>query len=139
MELSTGMEKKFELLSNAENLAAFRKDLKALLTGSGLDEKRMHEVTLAVDEALANVIRHGYDTPAGKIEVYFRNFEDRVEILIRDFGRKFDPTQMPAPELPPRKPGGLGIYFIRTVMDKVEYTVGLQNANELLLTKHKVS
>ena len=138
MELSLGMEKKFELLSNTENLVLFRKDLKLLLASSGLDEKRMHDVTLAVDEALANVIRHGYDTPSGKIEVFFRDFDDRIEILIRDFGRSFDPTQMPAPELPPRKPGGLGIYFIRTVMDKVEYCRGIKNANELLLTKHKV-
>lgn len=132
------MEKKFELLSNTDNLVLFRKDLKLLLASSGLDEKRMHDVTLAVDEALANVIRHGYDTPSGKIEVFFRDFDDRIEILIRDFGRSFDPTQMPAPELPPRKPGGLGIYFIRTVMDKVEYCRGIKNANELLLTKHKV-
>lgn len=132
-----GEEHKFEMQAKAENLASFRKELRELLATSGLDEKKIHEVTLAVDEAMANVIRHGYQGECGKIEVFFRNFGDRVEVLIRDYGKCFDPTQIPAPELPPRKPGGLGVYFIRTVMDKVQYCIGDHQSNELLLTKYK--
>lgn len=134
-----GDEHKFELQAKAENLASFRKELGELLVLSGLDEKKKHEVTLAVDEAMANVIRHGYQGSCGPIEIFFRNYADRIEVLIRDFGKCFDPTQIPAPELPPKKPGGLGVYFIRTVMDKVQYCVGHNQSNELLLTKYKAS
>lgn len=132
-------EHKFEMQAKAESLPAFRKELGELLAFSGLNEKKKHEVTLAVDEAMANVIRHGYQGACGPIEVFFRNYADRVEVLIRDFGKCFDPTQIPTPELPPRKPGGLGVYFIRTVMDKVQYCIGHNQSNELLLTKYKAA
>lgn len=132
-------EHKFEILSRKEDLTLFRTALKPLLLDSGLSEKKIHEVTLAVDEVLANVARHGYRGECGRIELVYKDYPDRIEVLIRDFGKCFDPTQMPEPELPPRKPGGLGIYFIKTVMDQVHYARGENNCNELLLTKRKGS
>ena len=60
------------------------------------------------------------------------------EILIRDFGKKFDPSAVKQPKLPPDKPGGLGLYFIKKLMDKVEYR-WIENpaGNEIYLAKFK--
>ncbi len=131
------MTKAFELVSGAKQLAPFRADLRSALSKTGLSEKAVGQVVLAVDEAFTNVIRHSYRGKEGKIQIEFRDCPDRVEITIRDFGKKFDPTQMPKPELPPKKPGGLGIYFIKTLMDKVEYDGGCEDGNRLCLTKYK--
>ncbi|HTL47468.1 MAG TPA: ATP-binding protein [Verrucomicrobiae bacterium] len=132
------MEKKFELKSCSHDLAQFRQQLKELLSGAGFNEKKSGEVTLAVDEALTNIIRHGYGHEKGRVEVAFHDYQDRVEIRIRDFGKKFDPTKVAPPKLPPTKPGGLGIYFIHTLMDKVEYQSLAPDTNELHLTKMKI-
>lgn len=131
------MEKTFEFFSRSSDLSRFREQLKDLLDQSGMSEKKGGEVTLAVDEALTNIVRHGYGHDQGRVAVTFRDLGDRVEILIADNGKQFDPTKAPPPELPPTKPGGLGIYFINTLMDKVAYQARDPHTNELHLTKLK--
>lgn len=131
------MTQAFEFVSDAKHLAPFRAALRNALSKAGLREKAVGEVALAVDEALTNVIRHAYGGKEGKIQIEFKDYPDRVEIAVRDFGTKFDPTAMPMPELPPKKPGGLGIYFIKTLMDKVAYDKGCKDGNRLCLTKYK--
>ena len=131
------MEKIFELTAESERLAAFRETLRLVLEGTGLTEKAVGEVILAVDEALTNVVRHSYGGGPGKIEVRFRDRADRVEITVRDFGKPFDPSQVPLPDLPPKKAGGLGVYFMKTLMDKVECDAKISKGNLLTLTKYK--
>jgi serine/threonine-protein kinase RsbW len=131
------MKKEFNLTCSSSSLTNFREELRTLLSGAGLSERKSGEVILAMDEALANISRHGYENGGGSIEVLFEDCGSKVEILIRDYGKKFDPTQAPEPELPPQRPGGLGIYFIKTVMDSVQYKAGPSGENQLLLTKLK--
>jgi len=131
--------KRLDLNATSEELASVRPQLREYLNQLGLDSKKVDEVALAVDETLSNILRHAYGGKQGKVEVVIEDFDDRVEIRIRDFGKKFDLTQMPPPELPPVKPGGLGIHFIRTVMDKVAYDTACCDGNRLCLTKYKKS
>lgn len=131
------MRKDFTLTCTITSLTRFRDNLRELLAEAGLSEKKCGEVILALDEVLANISRHGYENEEGRIEVTFDDLGSKIEILVRDYGKKFDPTLAPDPELPPQKPGGLGIYFIRTVMDQVLYRSGPSGENELLLTKLK--
>ena len=131
------MEKKYELRSEAGALAPFRTKLRAWLQKAGLDEKKAGEVILAADEALANICRHAYPDKPGKIFITLQDEKDRIEIQIEDSGKKFDPLQMPDPELPPVKPGGLGIYFMKKLMDQVVYDETHQQGNLLKLVKFK--
>ncbi len=132
-----GEEKIFELVSDARQLAPFRSNLRTQLFKSGFSEKPIAEIVLAVDEVVVNIIRHSYAGKEGKIIIHYRDFSNRIEIAIRDHGKKFDPMKLPPPELPPKKPGGLGIYFVKTLMDKVEYDPSLPDGNQLTLTKFK--
>jgi len=136
-KVNKSMEKKFEFFSTSKDLTQFRDSLKSLLAAAGLGEKKEGEIILAVDEALTNIVRHAYGHDTGLITVMFFDYEDRIEIFIRDSGKLFDPTKMPPPELPPKKPGGLGIYFIQKLMDKVVYQSVPPAVNELQLTKFK--
>lgn len=131
------MEKEFRLMSDAVDLEGFRKDLKELLQKAEMPEPLLQELLLAVGEALTNIIRHAYRGKAGDIRIHFKDAGDRVEIVLRDYGDKFDPSRIPEADLPPSKPGGLGLYLIRKLTDKVEYDPSCETGNRLVLTKFK--
>ena len=131
------MEKRFELNASSEVLSPFRKELRQILNQAGWEKKTTEEILLAVDEALTNIIRHAYQGKSGKMTISVLAADDKIEIVLEDFGRKFDPTQVPSPELPRHKPGGLGVHFIRTIMDQMIYDDQCQVGNRLRLIKHK--
>jgi anti-sigma regulatory factor (Ser/Thr protein kinase) len=84
------------------------------------------DLCLAADEALANIILHGYGEDAKspiRLDVHVTG--DTLVLEVEDSGPPFDPLQAPPPKLdiPPeeRRPGGLGIFLIRSVTHEVEY------------------
>ena len=92
------MEKRFELIASSEVLSPLRKELRHLLGQEGWEKKTVEEVLLAVDEALTNIIRHAYQGKSGKMTVAVDISSDKIEIVLEDQGKKFDPTQVPTPE-----------------------------------------
>lgn len=95
----------------------------------GLNDDEIGSVLLALDEALTNVIRHGYDGPCEKsILISFQGFGEadgtacRLEIVIRDYGRQVELERIKSRDLEDIRPGGLGVHIIQSVMDEVEYS-----------------
>jgi anti-sigma regulatory factor (Ser/Thr protein kinase) len=93
---------------------------------AGCSDKLVFAVQLAVDEACSNTILYGYpDGEAGTITVACTVDDETVRVTITDDGVAFDPLTAPPPllDIPAeeRPIGGLGIHFIRTVMDSVAY------------------
>jgi len=131
------VEKRFELIASSEILPPLRKELRELFIEAGWEKKSVEETLLAIDEALTNVIRHAYQGQAGKIDVRVDVSPEKIEVVMEDRGRKFDPTQVPSPELPRHKPGGLGVHFIRTIMDHMSYERLEPDVNRLRLIKHR--
>ena len=131
------MEKRFELIASSEILSPFRKELRQILNQAGWEKKTVEEILLAVDEALTSIIRHAYQKKAGKMAVTVKISDATIEIVLEDWGQRFDPTQVPPPELPRHKPGGLGVHFIRTIMDQMIYDDQFTEGNRLRLIKHK--
>ncbi len=125
-----------ELPARAEALPPFRTQLQTWLQNAGAPQKASSEILVAVQEALTNIVRHAYGGKEGKIDVCYEDQGDRIEIILRDYGQPFDPSKIPAPELPPVKPGGLGLYLIKTLMDQVEYQKN-HEGNSLRLVKFK--
>jgi serine/threonine-protein kinase RsbW len=81
-------------------------------------------VTLAVREAAANAVSHGNRMRAGtQVRVRVRLHPDRLEIVVRDDGEGFDPTDLPDPLAPSNllKPSGRGIFLMRNLMDEVSF------------------
>jgi len=106
----------------------------------GLDEHTAWQVQLAVDEAATNIIQHGYDAEApGEIELQWRVENDRLVVTLRDSGRRFNPDNIPAPDitspLEERQAGGLGLYLMGQLMDAVEFTFGDPRGNYLTMSK----
>jgi anti-sigma regulatory factor (Ser/Thr protein kinase) len=86
----------------------------------------VNALQVAVDEIVTNAITHGYGPGVrGEIAVRLRRCSDSVVLEIEDDGVPFDPLQAPPPDLglpaAERPIGGLGIHFVRNLMDEVSY------------------
>jgi anti-sigma regulatory factor (Ser/Thr protein kinase) len=74
-----------------------------------------------MDEALANVMRHGYKGQRdGRIwiSVWTHENPEALEIVIEDLGASVDPAKIRGRDLDDVRPGGLGVHFIRHTMDE---------------------
>jgi anti-sigma regulatory factor (Ser/Thr protein kinase) len=99
----------------------------------------IYSLNLALEEALANIISYGYDDQDHhEIEIALVKDKATLTVTITDDGHEYDPTlkidpdiSLPAEE---RQIGGLGIFLIKKIMDKVEYQ-RKENRNHLILTK----
>jgi len=132
------------LPSNREVLKAVRSTIASLAEVVGFSSTDSCAVTRAVDEALANIIRHAYRSQRGRpIDVVCRHIHTRsngkrragLEITLVDYGPAVDPTQLRARSLDEIKPGGLGLHWIRASMDSVTY-IRAQSANRLRLVRY---
>jgi serine/threonine-protein kinase RsbW len=65
-----------------------------------------------------------------------------LKIDLTDFGRSFDPGNVSPPDLfaliEGRKDGGFGVYFIKKLVDSIEYTA-TEDGNKMTLTKYLVA
>jgi sigma-B regulation protein RsbU (phosphoserine phosphatase) len=102
-----------------------------------LPDKQTYRLRLAVEELVANVLTHGKAPDlvelAGGVDPH------RVWLRMVDSAAAFDPTAAAAPTdldrpLAHRKPGGLGLYLARSMVDEMSYEyVGGRNRTTIVL------
>lgn len=110
---------------------------------AGFDKDLIFHVQMAVDEACSNVIEHAYQgQDEGEITLSCDCKDREWVIAIHDTGCSFDPDTVPDPNLSANlddiKTGGLGLFFIRQLMDEVEFTFDEQDGNRLRMVKREV-
>jgi anti-sigma regulatory factor (Ser/Thr protein kinase) len=97
------------------------------------------DVCIALDEILTNITDYAYiDDAEHEIHIRFEALDNVLEAVIEDGGAPFNPLAIPAPDvsapLHERRVGGVGIHFVRNLMDEVVYDrVG--DRNRLVLRK----
>jgi len=135
------MPKQWELTVDGrlENLATITEFVTKAAQASGLNEKALFEVQLAVDEACTNAIEHGYgEEKNGEIALCCECAEGDFVVTIRDNARPFEPDAVPSPDitcsLDKRQDRGLGLYFMRQLMDEVCFHFTAEG-NELTMVK----
>lgn len=135
------MPKQWELIvdSRLNNLAAIAEFVIKAARACGLNDKATFEVQMAVDEACANVIQHGYgEEEKGEIALRCECAEGDFVVTIRDNARTFEPDAVPPPDLEcclaERGNGGLGLYFMRKLMDEVCFHFDTEG-NKLTMVK----
>lgn len=92
----------------------------------GFSEGTLQRIELVAEEALVNVFVHGYPRNPGQVEVRCVVADDpSLTIEIRDTGVSFDPLSLANPDvesdLTKRKIGGMGVFLIRKMTDRVAY------------------
>jgi serine/threonine-protein kinase RsbW len=111
-------------------------------SGFGIDE--IFQIELACDEACTNVIEHAYGgEEKGDILVTWDFSAGAFTITIVDEGRPFDPDEVPKPKIPVNADdleelqiGGLGIHFMRKLMDEVHFHMDNKQGNRLVMVKY---
>ena len=99
----------------------------------------VYDVQLALEEILTNVITHGYpDDHVHHISIRLNVGDGTVTAEIVDDGRPFNPLEAPRPDLTAgireRTVGGLGVHFVRQLMDHMEYSRG-EGKNRLVVQR----
>ena len=121
---------KLSLLSDPRMLCAVRAALGEVAVVFGFKDAEVRSIVLAVDEALANVIRHAYQGAFDRpIQVSFYRGQvkaegaarDALKIQIVDRGVPVKHERLVGRSLDDIRPGGLGLHFIRETMDSVTF------------------
>lgn len=115
---------------------------------AGFDENTIFHLELCCDEASTNIIEHAYgEEGVGNIVISYKVSDDDFTIVMRDNGEAFDPGAVPPPpaisssdasaeEITSQlRIGGLGLHFIRNLMDEVYFTTDRRQGNELVMVK----
>jgi len=108
----------------------------------GFPDDDIANIVLAVDEACTNIIKHAYGGATnGTIEIDVRRKGKTFSIHIKDNGKAFNPDGIEPPNLRQHltefRRGGLGVYLMRRLMDKVEYAIHPGKSNEVTLVKYR--
>ncbi len=130
-----------------DNLDEIRMFVGEAARDCGLESAQIYAVQLAVDEASSNIIEHAYGGESQElIECTCTLTPTRLIITLKDCGIHFDPSQIDDPDLTSgieeRQPGGLGLYFMRQLMDEVTFTIvpgqgEVKDCNILTMVKNK--
>ena len=125
-EIPCEPDMRLDMYSQARLLAPARAMVASVAQRIGFNEVDAGQISLALDEALSNIINHGYEgRPDGRICVSVCDERSpappRIRIIIEDRGRQVEPEVIRARDLDDVRPGGLGVFIIRAIMDDVTY------------------
>jgi serine/threonine-protein kinase RsbW len=134
--------KEITILNETKFLASVREGVREVVTLGRFPEGELNRLTLAVDEAVTNIMEHAYQHDLEgreKIEVSLAANDSEFTACVRDWGQSFSPLDVPAPNLEQHvKQGrkhGLGVFLIKQIMDEVSYTTNDEGRNELCMIK----
>jgi serine/threonine-protein kinase RsbW len=126
--------------SRVQRLSQIADFIEQAARASGLNDAQVYDVQMAVDEACTNVIEHAYHGRGdGMIDIVCEKRGKDFIVTIQDFGERFNPKKIAPPRtrapLLGRNIGGLGIFFMRKLMDKVDFDFSSKHGNRLTMVK----
>ena len=131
-----------QMLSDPMLLSGAREMVLWVARRTGFNELDCSQIALAVDEALCNVFRHGYDrSTEGTIWMSIwpkagtETEQGSIKIVIEDEAKQVDPEGIKSRDLDDIRPGGLGVHIIKEVMDHAVYEKRPQVGMRLTMTK----
>ena len=134
------MQQVLNIRNDIQSLPLVNEWIKQCCEEAGLGLDWVMKFQLVIEEMVSNVIFYAYDSQQQEaaIELRFTWEAGTVSILLRDWGKPFDPTAKEDPDITlsvdDRPIGGLGIFMVKQLMDEVRYErVGSSN----LLTLQK--
>ncbi|MDF2578205.1 MAG: rsbW [Chlamydiales bacterium] len=124
-------------LEELENIIKF---VSELATHAKLPQAEIGHIQVAVEEVFTNIVNHSSILPDDeKVNVtYSFDPQGTTEITLSDSGKAFNPLSFPILDInasaEERSVGGLGIFFMKSLMNDVQYH-RIDNRNELKLVK----
>lgn len=127
--------------ARAEYIDMVRLTLFGIANKAGFSYEEIEDMKVAVTEACTNVVLHAYsDQQPGAVDICFELEKEGISIRIKDEGKsfKYEPVANKSVSLHDKKlsevtAGGLGIFMMHALMDRVEVFTG--RGTEVILTK----
>lgn len=127
------------LRGSLEQLARLRAFIAATAPQFGCGAEDVFALELACDEAVTNIFNHVFDDQTGEVQVELWRQGDAVCVTLDYYGRSFDPSQVAEPDLTApleqRPEGGLGLYFMRQLMQEVRFEFDAVKGNRLTMRR----
>ncbi|MSR33792.1 MAG: ATP-binding protein [Phycisphaerales bacterium] len=126
------------ILSRPELMAPMRAMLCELASRVGLNETECGHIALAIDEALTNIIRHGYKNDPDShiwISVWELQNPTGLRIQMDDLAPNVELKKLKGRELDDIRPGGLGVHLIYSLMDSVHFSRRTEGGMRLVVEK----
>jgi len=137
------VRRRLEIPAELDRLADVREAVRDVARSCEAPITCTDDLVQAVDEAVTNIIIHGYRGAPGAIALSAELIGDDIVITLEDRAPTFDPVSVPPPDLtvPPhrRRPGGMGIHLIRLATDSVRHRPRPGGGNILTLTRSRVA
>ncbi len=109
---------RLDLPARAETLGELRVALRAAFARAAVEPQASERLVLAINEAVCNVIRHGYaGRDDGVLHLRIERARGVLRMRLRDAAPPVDPSKIKPRDLDECRPGGLGINFIDATMD----------------------
>lgn len=120
------MEKILILRNEIEEISKLPLFIEELGDELGLSPELIFNINLVLEEAISNVVLYAYPKEEHEIiTLTAKKIENQLIFILTDSGKEFDPTQIPDADITlsaeERSIGGLGIFLIRQIMNRVEY------------------
>ncbi len=128
--------KDFEI--NSASLKDVRTFAREIFNKFSALENHKDELVLAIAEAAQNIVKHAYNNQEteDKMEIKISCKNGELEIGFFDKGKPVVPENIQHRKLDDIKPGGLGTYFIKEIMDEAIFKKNQKGwVNHLILTK----
>lgn len=114
------------LRSDTHEIRRLAEAIEYLADSLQIPQPMVFKLNLALDELITNTIAYGYaEKRDGEIDIEMRRLDNRIEVQLIDSAEAFDPFSVPEPDLTTaledRPIGGLGIHFVRMLIDEVTY------------------
>ncbi len=132
-------KQRLDIEAQLDNLSTVRRFIEESCREFGARDGVISDLRLAVDEAVTNIIIHGYQKQGGNIHIEIERDEKALIVRLRDDAVVFDPasrfTAGPPTAQAFESPGKLGIPLIQRTVDHIDHRVTESGGNELTLKK----
>jgi sigma-B regulation protein RsbU (phosphoserine phosphatase) len=128
-----------EFPARAMHLKETRGAVREALSAAGCDDDVAGDVVIAIDEACQNIIRHAYGGDSDQT-IRLRLRLDGMEIVVEleDRAAAVDARKIAPRKIEDLRPGGLGTYFMREIMDSVAYNAVPSGRGNLLTMRKTI-
>ena len=115
-----------ECISNPKEIGKIEAFLKRINKRARLDDGTFYRLFVSSTEAVNNGILHGNKSdPKKKVCISCAVNSESITVRVKDEGKGFDPSVIPNPldDQNLLKESGRGIFLIRSMMDKVNFSI----------------
>ena len=133
------IEESKDFLVSTASLKEVRTFSREVFEKINLPKEQKDELVLAIAEAAQNIVKHAYKDIAetsDRMEIKISLKDNNLEIGFFDKGKAVIPENIQHRKLDDIKPGGLGTFFIKQIMDAAVFKKDQKEwVNHLVLTK----